>query len=102
MTLSYRLMVPVCSAADPAQNSSAVACPSQLVTYSSLPPTSPASAMAVPDQQPPRHRSMKWPVAASSGRTADQLPASPGRPTLLQASEGGPDESGTCADQVRA
>ena len=91
----------VCSAADPAHSSSA-ASPTQLVTYSSLPPMPPAMATAQPDQHPPRHRSVKWPVAASSSRTADQLPSSPGRPTLLQASRGTLSEGGPSVDQVRA
>ena len=63
---------------------------------------SPAMATALPDQHPSRHRSVKWPVAASSNRTIDQPAASPGRPTLLQASKGASAESGTSADQASA
>ena len=89
--------VPVCSAADPEHISSA-APSAQLVTYSSLPPMSPAMAAALPEQHPPRQRSVKWPVAVSS-KTADQLSASPGRPTLLQTTQVA---LGTSGEQVRA
>lgn len=96
--------VPVCFAADPVHTSSAAPpappASAQLVTYSSLPPMSPAMAAALPEQHPPRQRSVKWPVAASSSRTADQPGASPGRPTLLHSTTG-PLSEASC-DQVRA
>lgn len=91
-----------CSAADPAHSTTAVASPTQLLTYSSLPPMAPALAAPAADQLPPRQRSIKWPVAAASGRTADQPSASYGKPTVQPATDMGSSEAGATTDQVRA
>lgn len=91
-----------CSAADPVHSISAVASPPQLVTYSSLPPMAPALATAAADQLPPRQRSIKWPVAAATGRTPDQPSASSGKPTVQPATNIGSSEAGATTDQARA